>query len=238
MLLFAMHAATWAELLAPDEVEHVGTTVKTGRSSTLPIALNLHKVPNDGDSLFNAVALALALEDASIKPMKKRDAMSERAPRLREQSVDLLCYNGPASLKAMTIADVAVWPIVEANLRKLDGGENEPLSSYCARMRAPGEHGSLAELLAMTKVLARPIRLSTPDGTESHGVASAASKALSLLRGDDGHFQVISDVPNPEMASVSAAESARAKVAAAKDRAQRKVEARQETRARTAEREL
>lgn len=226
MLLLASCTA-WAEHLAPDEVEHVGTKVRPNtRVSALPMALNLHEVPDDGDSLFNAVALALALEDASIKPMKKRDAMRERAPRLREQSVDLICYNGPASLKDLTIAGAAVWPLVESNLHKIGGGEIEPLSSYCARMRAPGEHGTLAELLALTKVLARPIRLSTPNGTESYGESEAASKALALLRGEDGHFQVISDVPNPDLASASAVESARAKVAAAKARAQKKVEAR------------
>lgn len=227
VLLLTLFVTARAELVAPNEVEHVATKVQSNtRASTLPMALNVHEVPADGDSLFNAVALAAALDNTDIRPLKKRDAMRERAPRLREQAVDLLCSAGPASLKALTIGGTAVAPLVEANQRKIGGGKAEPLSSYCARMRAPGEPGTLAELVALTKVLTRQIRLSTPDGPETYGESGAASKALSLLRGEDGYFGVISDVPNPDFASARAAESARAKVAAAKDRAQKKVDAR------------
>ena len=122
--------------------------------------LTFYDVPPDGDCLFSAVALSAAITDNKPDQARAR-AIRTAAGRLRAQAMDLLCPSGVPDPE-LSIGGLPVSLLIEPL-----GGESE--ASYCTRLRQGGQWGSTAEVLALTKVLQRPIRVHTSFGVEAYG---------------------------------------------------------------------
>jgi ketosteroid isomerase-like protein len=74
------------------------------------------------------------------------------------------------------------------------GGESE--AGYCTRLRQGGQWGSTAEVLALTKVLQRPIRVHTPFGVEPYG-DEADLPPLSVYYENHHYRAVVESQPPP-----------------------------------------
>lgn len=110
--------------------------------------------------------------------------------------MDLLCPHGSPDPE-LSFGGVPVPLLIEPR-----GGESE--SGYCRRLRTAGEWGSTAELLALTRVLRRPIRVCTPFGTETYGegegkaegegeAAEGTPPAPLCVHYDSGHYQAATE---------------------------------------------
>ena len=135
--------------------------------SALKAQLQLLDVPHDGDCMFTAVALSAAIVDQEPANSRAR-ALRNAAAQLRSDALDVLCPAGyPAEVEPLASglpASVLVEPRV-----------TETGAEYCSRMRRAGEWGSSAELLALTRVLGRPIRVYTPYAKPVRGVGPEGS---------------------------------------------------------------
>ena len=125
------------------------------------VVRTVHDVPGDGDCLFSAVALAQRLDTADGLPPAAAQLRAEAAA-LREAAVDLLCPRGKPDTSRL-FGGLPVSVLVEPL-----GGEGG--AGYCSRMRRRGEWGTTAEILALTAVLDRPIRVYTEFGPELYGI--------------------------------------------------------------------
>merc|ERR1719446_1200396 len=130
--------------------------------------LAVYDVPPDGDCLFSAVAVSPALCDGATQPPPSE--LRQSAGALRAAAMQLLCPAGKPS------EDLELGGLPAALL--LDPLHGETGEGYCQRMVQRGEWGSMAEVLALTRVLRRPIRIHLlSDSTAEH--ASAEERALS-----------------------------------------------------------
>ena len=148
-----------------------------------PERITLFDVPHDGNCLFSAVALSVAIVDDAPAQTRAR-AVRTAAARLRTAAMDLLCPHGSPDPE-LSFGGLPVPLLIEPR-----GGESE--SGYCRRLRTAGEWGSTAELLALTRVLRRPIRVCTSFGTETYGDGEAAEgtqPAPLCVHYDSGHYQ-------------------------------------------------
>ena len=103
-------------------------------------------VNGGGDCLFQSVSVAESWADSG----KQLDSseIQQRARELRLMANDFLCPDGKPSGEALH--GVPIDLIIEP--RWFEDG-----CGYCARMRRDGQWGSAAEILALTRVLNRPI---------------------------------------------------------------------------------
>ena len=135
--------------------------------SALKSQLQLLDVPHDGDCMFTAIALSAAIVDQEPANSRAR-ALRNAAAQLRSDALDVLCPAGyPAEVEPLASglpASVLVEP------RATETG-----AEYCSRMRRAGEWGSSAELLALTRVLGRPIRVYTPFAKPVRGMGTEGS---------------------------------------------------------------
>ena len=157
-----------------------------------------HDVPPDGDCLFSAVALSAALVDNQPSLARAR-AVRTAAARLRSEAMDLLCPNGRPD-EQLILGDLPASLLIEPL-----GGEDG--SAYCKRMRGPGQWGSTAELLALTKVLQRPIRVHTAFGVEQYGNEGSLSP-LSLHFADSHYRAATERSPGPAAPSADGCSAA------------------------------
>ena len=151
----------------------------------------LFDVPHDGNCLFSAVALSVAIVDDAPAQTRAR-AVRTAAARLRSAAMDLLCPHGSPDPE-LSFGGLPVPLLIEPR-----GGESE--SGYCRRLRTAGEWGSTAELLALTRVLKRPIRVCTSFGTETYGEAEAEAAEAEgtqpsplCVHYDSGHYQAATE---------------------------------------------
>ena len=160
-----------------------------------PEPITLYDVPHDGNCLFSAVALSMAIVDDTPAQTRAR-AVRTAAARLRSSAMDLLCPHGSPDPE-LSFGGVPVPLLIEPR-----DGESE--SGYCRRLRTAGEWGSTAELLALTRVLRRPIRVCTPFGTEMYGegegkpegegeAAEGTPPAPLCAHYDAGHYQAATE---------------------------------------------
>jgi len=123
------------------------------------VRLKIFDVPGDGDCLFSAVALSAALTDGL--PAPSATELRVRAAELRIAAVTLLCPAGapdPDLILGELPADLIIEPL-----------PGEDGVGYCRRMRRPGQWGSLAEILVLSKVLQRPIAVHAAFGVDTYG---------------------------------------------------------------------
>ena len=153
-----------------------------------PELVTLFDVPHDGNCLFSAVALSVAIVDDAPAQARSR-AVRTAAARLRSAAMDLLCPHGSPDPE-LSLGGLPAPLLIEPR-----GGESE--SGYCRRLRTAGEWGSTAELLALTRVLRRPIRVCTSFGmTETYGDSEAAEGTQPLcVHYDSGHYQAATEPP-------------------------------------------
>ena len=124
-------------------------------------SLTLHDVPSDGNCLFSSVALSAALVDGDATQARAR-AVRNAAARLRSDTMDLLCPTGTPDPE-LALGGLPVTLLIEPA-----AGENE--AGYCRRLRQPGQWGSTTEILALTKLLGRPVTVHTEFGApETYG---------------------------------------------------------------------
>lgn len=160
--------------------------------------LKFHDVPRDGNCLFSAVALSAALSDGATKP--------QSADALRAQAMDVLCSSGDVSLGGLP-ANLIIEPL---------GGEGEV--GYCRRMRRSGEWGSTAELLALTRVLSRPIRVHTAFGAELYGADEGTASPLAVHY-ENSHYRAVTEAPASESAPPASSTCAAARLDAGEEAA-------------------
>ena len=151
-------------------------------ASAEPPPLKFHDVAPDGDCLFSAVALSQALVDNQPALARAR-ALRTAASRLRAEALDALCPNGAPN------PELEIGGLPAALLIEPLGGESEV--GYCKRMRSPGQWGSTAELLALTKVLGRPIRVHTDFGVEQYG--EAGERAPLAVHFRNSHYRAVTE---------------------------------------------
>jgi|EP00908_Phaeocystis_cordata_P025534 ketosteroid isomerase-like protein len=160
-------------------------------------ALQLHEVPKDGNCLFSAVALSAALVD-NLPGQTRARAVRTAAARLRVSAMNLLCPHGTPDPE-LSLGGLPVEVLIEPQ-----GGESQ--AGYCRRLRMAGEWGSTAEVMALSRVLERPIRIHTPFGTETYGEEASnegdadAVAAPLTLHYADGHYQAATE-PAPAPAA-------------------------------------
>ena len=152
-----------------------------------PPGLQFFDVPRDGDCLFSAVALSAALTDDRPDQARAR-AVRSAAARLRQQALELLCPTGIPDAE-LILGDLPASLLIEPL-----GGESE--ATYCQRMRQPGEWGSTAELLALTRVLARPIKVYTSFGAETYGSEEAGARSLAI-HFESSHYRAVTEPEEP-----------------------------------------
>jgi hypothetical protein len=157
--------------------------------------LKFHDVPRDGNCLFSAVALSA---DGATKP--------QSADALRAQAMDVLCSSGDVSLGGLP-ANLIIEPL---------GGEGEV--GYCRRMRRSGEWGSTAELLALTRVLSRPIRVHTAFGAELYGADEGTAWPLAVHY-ENSHYRAVTEAPASESAPPASSTCAAARLDAGEEAA-------------------
>ena len=160
---------------------------------------HLHDVPGDGNCLFSAVALAIALTD-NVPAQARARSVRNMAARLRIQALDVLCPSGLPD-PDLILGGLPVRLLIEP----LD---DEGEAGYCRRLRRDGEWGSTAEMLALTHVLGRSIHVHTDFGIEEYGDErhdSAASDQLVPIAvhydGASRHYQALtgsSKTPSPK----------------------------------------
>ena len=138
-------------------------------------SLTLHDVPSDGNCLFSSVALSAALVDGDASQARAR-AVRNAAARLRSDTMDLLCPTGTPDPE-LALGGLPVTLLIEPA-----AGENE--AGYCRRLRQPGQWGSTTEILALTKLLGRPVTVHTEFGApETYGADEARRGLAHPLRG-------------------------------------------------------
>ena len=142
-----------------------------------------HPVPPDGDCLFSAVALSVALTDGDAASSRAR-AVRTAAARLRADAMDELCPQGVPDPE-LVIGGVPASLLVEPL-----GGETE--QNYCSRMRKPGQWGSTAEILALTRVLKRAIHVHASFGVQVYG-ADETMPAIAVHFKDHHYTAVTGD---------------------------------------------
>lgn len=148
-----------AALHVPCEVQRPGVPHLSGVAGAGPVELEFHDVPSDGDCLFSAIALSAALTDGHPTPSVAD--LHDRAGELRLAALDLLCPAGspdPDLILGGLPADLVIDP-----------RPGETGAAYCRRMRHQGQWGSTAEILALTRVLQRPITVHAAFGPETYG---------------------------------------------------------------------
>ena len=155
--------------------------------------LQLYDTPYDGDCLFSAVALSAAITDRH-PPQARARAVRTAAASLRARAMDVLCPNGVPD------ENIVVGGLPAPLLVEPMGGEGG--KGYCERMRTSGEWGSTAEVVALTRVLGRPIRVHTAFGVEEYGndlpEASAAALAIHFA---DNHYRAATEKPSAKAAT-------------------------------------
>ena len=144
-----MSSVSRARLLIPRALLVLAAVHRHTLEATDGTRLALHDVPADGDCLFSAVATSAALADGSGPPGEAE--LHATALTLRAAALRLLCPHGRPSTE-LEFGGLPAVLVVEPL-----GGEDG--AGYCERMARPGEWGSIAELLALTRVLGRPIRV-------------------------------------------------------------------------------
>lgn len=135
-------------------------------------ALSFHDVPADGNCLFSSVALSAALTDG-IPEHAHAPAVQEASKRLRSEALDCLCPSGVPDPE-LTLGGLPASLLIEPL-----NGEDE--AGYCQRLRRSGQWGSTAEILALTRVLKRPINVYTQFGLETYGSDESANSARAPL---------------------------------------------------------
>ena len=160
MLEAKVMRSSWALLQASTERRTSLPRVKVTLLAAMLLSntaqpLTLHDVPRDGDCLFSAIALSVALVDRTPAQARAR-ALRTAAERLRNQAVELLCPNG------IPDENLILGELPAALLMEPLYGEGE--AGYCQRMRQRGEWGTSAEVVALTRVLMRPIHVYTSFG--------------------------------------------------------------------------
>ena len=134
-------------------------------------SLTLHDVPSDGNCLFSSVALSAALVDGDASQARAR-AVRNAAARLRSDTMDLLCPTGTPDPE-LALGGLPVTLLIEPA-----AGENE--AGYCRRLRQPGQWGSTTEILALTKLLGRPVTVHTEFGAPETYGADEAGAGLAI----------------------------------------------------------
>ena len=154
--------------------------------------ITLFDVPHDGNCLFSAVALSVAIVDDTPALTRAR-AVRTAAARLRSAAMDVLCPHGSPDPE-LSLGGLPAPLLIEPR-----SGESE--SGYCRRLRTAGEWGSTAELLALTRVLRRPIRVVTAFGTEQYGDSSAGDSDAAeggrplCVHYHESHYQAATEPP-------------------------------------------
>ena len=137
----------------------------------------------------------MALTD-HVPASARARAVRTAANRLRVEANDLLCPSGlpdPELILGELPASLVIEPL---------RGEGE--RGYCTRMRQPGQWGSTAEILALTIILARPIRVYTPFGLEVYGSEKVDEETrgqhrrpLAIHFAND-HYRAVTAVEDPD----------------------------------------
>ena len=99
--------------------------------------------------------------------------------------MDVLCPAGTPD------PDLAIGGLPASLLIEPLGGENE--AGYCKRMRQSGEWGSTAEILALTRLLNRPIRVHTSFGVDEYGTEHNGAPAIAV-HFENSHYRAVSKV--------------------------------------------
>ena len=154
-------------------------------------ALVFHDVPANGDCLFSAVSLSAALIDNRPDQARAR-ALRTSAERLRNQAMDLLCPAGSPDPE-LVLGGLPAELVMEPR-------SGEDAIGYCKRMRQPGEWGSTAELMALTRVLGRPIRVHTEFSVETYGAEQPSAKPPLSVHFADSHYRAVTEPPPAEAA--------------------------------------
>lgn len=142
----------------------------------------------DGNCLFSAVALSAALTDGTPDQARAR-AVRSAAARLRSMAMDVLCPAGAIDAELM-MGGLPATLIIEPR-------SGEDGAAYCKRLRKDGEWGSTAEVLALSHVLERSIRVHTPFGVEVYG--SGEVRRPLAIHFEESHYQAMTE----ELESVS-----------------------------------
>ena len=165
-----------------------------------------YDVPADGNCLFSAVALSAALTDGRPDQSRAR-AVRTAAERLRSSALDVICTPQGVPDPDLTLGELPITLLIEPRSgedgtgycrwfscpRIPLGWSSDLLSLASRRMRRQGEWGSTAELLALTQVLGRQIRVHTPFGVETYG---ADQNTFPLaVKYEDPHYQAITEEP-------------------------------------------
>mmetsp|Transcript_62299 Transcript_62299/g.103598 ORF Transcript_62299/g.103598 Transcript_62299/m.103598 type:complete len:327 (-) Transcript_62299:158-1138(-) len=146
--------------------------------------LQRHDVPHDGNCLFSAVALSAALVDNQPSQARAR-ALRSQSERLRAAALDVLCPAGMPD-EGLQLGGLPVPLLIEPL-------GSEGITGYCRRMREPGQWGSTAEVLALSRVLQRPIRVHTSFSVETYSAdEKAANKPLSVCY-ENSHYQAVTE---------------------------------------------
>ena len=139
--------------------------------------LQLHEVPRDGNCLFSAVALSQSIVDGGAATM---------AAELRKAAMDLLCPVGDADPKLM-LGGLPAAMLIEP----LQG---ETPRQYCHRLRKDGEWGSTAELLALTRVLRRPIVVHAAFGSDTYGSEEGTERKPLVIHFHQHHYRAATSI--------------------------------------------
>ena len=134
--------------------------------------LTFHDVPADGNCLFASLALSAALMD-EVQADQMANAVASSAKRLRLEAMDLLCPTGEPD-QDLIMSGLPASLIIEPM-------PGEDGAGYCQRMRQDGQWGSTAEILALTHILRREIRVHTSFGTERYGAEESERSGLHPL---------------------------------------------------------
>lgn len=108
--------------------------------------------------------------------------------------MDLLCPSGSPD-EELVLGGLPAALLIEP-LHGEDG------TSYCTRLRSPGQWGSTAEVLALTKVLQRSIRVHTEFGMEQYGDESEERTPLSVHFADS-HYRAVTEPAGSEACSAA-----------------------------------
>ena len=95
----------------------------------------------------------------------------------------MLCPGGAPS-ETLIFGDLPASLLMEPR-------QGESPSGYCQRMRQPGQWGSVAELLALTRVLQRPIRVHAAHGVETYGAEQTGAALAVHFEGS--HYRAVTE---------------------------------------------
>ena len=129
----------------------------------------VYDVPTDGNCLFSAVSLAYALEK---KIHCSPSTLRRMSRELRTRAVNIL-----SDTEAM-YDDLPLSTLIETDDKE----------SYCNRMRQSETWGSVTEIIAISKVLQRPIHVHAHFGVERYG---HGEDDPLCIRYADHHYQTL-----------------------------------------------